>query len=130
MGVSAAGVAITAALSERKRWSTLNRLSADMEQRNEDFKAFERALEDCDKTGYAIVRNLWQEGVGGISVPLLWQGSLAALTMPISTGSINEQRMRNDLVPILLKAAHEIGAAPVGAAPVGAVPSGANLSSG
>lgn len=116
MGVSAAGVAITAALSERKRWSILNRLGADMERRGESFEAFERALKECDKTGYAMIRNLWQEGVGGVSVPLLWQGSVAALTIPISTGSFSKQRMRNELVPILLKAAQEIGMAPVGRA--------------
>lgn len=114
-GVSAAGVALTAALPERERWSMLNRLSTEMEQRGDDFSAFERALKECFKTGYATVRNLWQEGVGGISVPLTWQGKAAALTIPISTGSISKQRMRNELVPILFNAAQEIGLAPVGA---------------
>lgn len=114
-GVSAAGVALTAALAERERWSMINRLKADMELRNEDFNAFERALNDCFKTGYATVRNLWQEGVGGISVPLTWQGKTAALTIPISTGSISKQRMRSELVPVLINAAQEIGLAPVGA---------------
>lgn len=112
--VSAAGVAIVAALSERKRWSILNRLRADIEQRNESFGPFEQALEDCYKSGYAIVRNLWQEGVGGIAVPLLWQGNLAALTIPVSTGAITRERMCNELVPVLLKAAQEIGTAPIG----------------
>jgi DNA-binding IclR family transcriptional regulator len=115
MGVSAAGVAIAAALPERKRWSILSRLGTDMEQRNESFPAFERALNECKRNGYAMVRNLWQEGVGGIAVPLLWQGSVAALTMPISTGSISKLRMRSELAPILVKAAQEIGMAPVSA---------------
>lgn len=113
MGVSAAGVAITAALPERKRWSILSRLNADMAQRNESFSAFERALNECKKNGYALVRNLWQEGVGGIAAPVSWQGSLAALTIPIATGSISKQRMRSELAPILVKAAQEIGTAPV-----------------
>lgn len=113
IGVSAAGVALTAALSKRKRWSLLNRLKAEMEQRNEDHDAFVKAVDDCGSAGYAIVRNLWQEGVGGVSTPLIWRGQLAALTIPVSTGSMNEQHMRNELGPIILNAAREIGDAPV-----------------
>lgn len=114
MSVSAAGVAMAAALPERKRWSVLNRLKADMQQRDENPEAFERALADCIRMGYATVRNLWQDGVGGVSVPLLWQSQLAALTMPIATGSISRQRVKDELAPVLLRAAQEIGLAPVG----------------
>lgn len=118
MGVSAAGVAIVAALSEHKRWSLLNRIGTDMEERGENFSAFQRALAECAKTGCAVTRNLWRDGVSGLSVPLFWQGNLAALTIPMSTGSISKQRMRSELAPVLVDAAREIGIAPIGASDV------------
>lgn len=113
MSVSAAGVAIVAALPERKRWTILNRMYADMKKRNESPDAFERALSLCMRRGYAMVRNLWQEGIGGLAVPVLWQGDIAALTIPVATGSVSEQHMRNVLAPIVLGAAQQIGAAPI-----------------
>lgn len=115
ISVSAAGVAITAALPERQRWSILNRLQEEMEQRHENFREFEKSLNDCLRLGYASVRNMWQKGVGGLSVPLLYQGELAALTIPIATNETSRQRMREDLLPLLLAAVREIGVAPLGA---------------
>lgn len=109
IGVSAAGVALVSALPERKRWTLLARLAADMKKRGDDVDHFDRALALCVRRGFAILRNVWQEGIGGISVPVMWQGQLAALTIPISTGSVNEQRMRNELAPVLVKAAQALG---------------------
>ncbi len=111
--VSAAGVALVAALSERRRWSVLNRLTAEAKKRNETTEPFEQALAACREAGYATVRNLWQEGVGGLAVPLSWQGKAAALTMPISTGSVSAERANQELAPVLLGAARQIGLAQV-----------------
>ncbi len=112
IGVSAAGVALVAALPERKRWTLLTRLATDKKKRGEECEEsddFDRALALCVRRGYATVRNLWQEGIGGISVPVMWQDQLAALTMPVSTGCVSEQRMRNELAPVLVKAAQALG---------------------
>lgn len=111
LGVSAAGVAMVSALPDRKRWSLLARLENDMKKRGEDMDPFNRALALCVRRGYALVRNLWQEGIGGLAVPVVWQDQLAALTMPVSTGSVSEQRMRTELAPILVKAAQALGPA-------------------
>jgi len=113
MSVSASGIAIVAALPERKRWTVLNRMYADLKKRNESPEAFDRALNQCMRRGYALVRNLWQEGIGGLAVPVLWQGDVAAVTIPVATGSVNEQHMRNVLAPIAIEAAQQIGAAPI-----------------
>lgn len=113
--VSAAGVAITAALPERQRWSILHRLQEEMELRHENFREFEKALNDCLRLGYASVRNAWQDGVGGLSVPLLYQGELAALTIPVATNETTQQYMREELLPLLVAAVQEIGVAPLGA---------------
>ena len=113
MNVSAAGIATLAAMPKQKRWSTLLRLRTEMEQRNEDLRTLENALEACYRLGYAMVRNTWHEGIGGVSVPILWQGAYGALAMPVPTTSVSAQRMHNELAPKLLSAAAEIGAAPL-----------------
>lgn len=109
VNVSAAGVAIVSALPDRKRWSLLARLGTHLKKRGEDIEPFNQALRLCARRGYALVRNVWQEGIGGIAVPVIWQDQLMALTIPVSTGSISEQRMRTELAPILLKAAQSLG---------------------
>lgn len=113
MSVSAAGIATLAAMPERKRWSMLNRLRSEIQQRGESGDIFEQALQASLQVGYAMVRNAWHEGIGGIAVPILWKETLAALTMPIHTGSISQQEMLNTLAPVLLTVAEEIGRAPI-----------------
>jgi DNA-binding IclR family transcriptional regulator len=113
MNVSAAGIATLAAMPKQKRWSTLLRLRTEMEQRNEDARALEHALEACYRLGYAMVRNTWHEGIGGVSVPILWQGTYGALAMPVPTNTVSAQRMHNELAPILLACAADIGLAPL-----------------
>lgn len=113
MAVSAAGIATLAAMDERMRWTMLNRLRNDIQQRDENGKVFEQTLEACHRLGYAMVRNTWQDGIGGVAVPIFWQGALAALTMPVSTAEVSAQRMHDELAPALLAAADEIGRAPI-----------------
>jgi len=107
--VSAAGIAILAALPKRQQWSLAQRLLTDLEERNESSHDFLQALNACYDQGYAIVRNSWMTGIGGISTPIEWQGHLAALTIPVSTGGISMAAMQQRLAPILLEAAREIG---------------------
>jgi len=113
MSVSAAGIATLAAMQERKRWSTLNRLRSELQQRGESDEPFEQALQACFRLGYAVVRNVWQEGIGGISVPILWKDTLGALTMPLPTPVVSKHDLHNQLAPVLLAAAKEIGRAPI-----------------
>src|SRR5690606_29647838 len=113
MNVSAAGVATLAAMPQRKRWSTLNRLRSELQQRGESGEQFEQALHSCFRMGYAVVRNVWQEGIGDISVPIQWKDTLAALTMPVPTLVVSRQDMLQELAPVLLAAAEEIGRAPI-----------------
>jgi len=108
MAVSAAGIAILAASSERKRWTTLNRLRQGIAQRSENFQTVEQLLANCSKLGYAVVRNTWRNGVGGLAVALHGKNTLAALTMPVSTASVSAQRMHDELAPALLAAAADI----------------------
>ncbi|WP_017525139.1 IclR family transcriptional regulator [Pusillimonas noertemannii] len=111
MSVSAAGIATLAAMPERKRWSILNRLRSELQQRGESGEQFEQALQACFRLGYAVVRNVWQDGIGGISVPIQWKETLAALTMPIPTLVVSKHDMYHELAPVLLAAAEEIGRA-------------------
>jgi len=111
MSVSAAGIATLAAMPERKRWSTLNRLRSEFQQRGESGDQFEQALQACFRLGYAVVRNVWQEGIGGISVPIQWKDTLGALTMPVPTLVVSKHDMYQELAPVLLAAAEEIGRA-------------------
>lgn len=108
MNVSAAGIATLAAMPEPKRWSTLLRLRSDLEQRNESTNPFEEALEACYKLGYAMIRNTWQSGIGGVSVAIKWQDRHGTLAMPVPTASVSAQRMHNELAPKLLACARMI----------------------
>jgi len=105
MAVSAAGVAILAASADRRRWSMLHRLRGEIGLRGDSFEVFEQLLANCNKLGYAVVRNTWRNGVGGIAVALRWQNTLAALTLPVCTTRISARRMHEELAPMLLAAA-------------------------
>ena len=108
MNVSAAGIATLAAMPEPKQWSTLLRLRSDLEQRNESTNSFEEALEACHKLGYAMIRNTWQSGIGGVSVAIQSHGQHGTLAMPVPTASVSAQRMHNELAPKLLACARII----------------------
>jgi len=112
MAVSAAGIAILAASTERKRWSMQHRLRQELEQRSATCAdlpyVFEQRLANCNKMGYAVVRNTWRTGVGGIAVALHEQNTQAALTMPICTSHVSARRMHEELAPMLLAAAADL----------------------
>lgn len=92
--VSAAGVAILAALPERERRSLAGRVRADMTRRGESTQSFDDALSACLEDGVAVVRNTWREGIGGVAVPVRYRDEYAALTVPVATGSVSEAEMR------------------------------------
>ncbi|WP_397544150.1 IclR family transcriptional regulator domain-containing protein [Roseovarius salis] len=101
MQVSAAGVALVAAQPEKERRMLAGRLRADLTRRGESTERFDAALEACLEDGYAVIRNSWREGVGGVSVPVRFQDEMAALTIPVATGSVSEAEMRGTLAELL-----------------------------
>lgn len=107
--VSAAGVALVAALPEGERRALTTRIRADMVRREVDPAPFNQALAEYSRTGFTIIRNRWKEGIGGVSVPVHTQGEYAALTIPVATGSVSEHTMRTTLADALKEVAEIIG---------------------
>ncbi len=105
MPVSAAGVALVAAQPEKERRMIAGRLRADLTRRGEKTDMFDTALDACLADGVAVVRNSWRPGVGGLAVPINFQGETAALTIPVATGSVSEAEMRGSLAQLLLQEA-------------------------
>lgn len=106
--VSAAGVALVAAMQDKERRTVVGRVRADMSRRGEAHAGFDAALNSCCKEGVAIVRNAWREGIGGIAVPVSSRGENAALTIPVATGSVSEATMRGALADTLRREAAAI----------------------
>lgn len=106
MQVSAAGIALVAAQPEKERRMLAGRLRADLTRRGEPTDFFDTALENCLRDGFAVVRNSWREGIGGVAVPIGFQGETAALTIPIATGSVSEEDMRGRLADLLRQEAN------------------------
>lgn len=107
MQVSAAGIALVAGLPDRERRMLAGRLRADLTRRGEPTEPFDAALDDCLENGFAIVRNSWRKGVGGVAVPISFQDETAALTIPVATGGVSEEEMRSTLAELLM---HEASA--------------------
>jgi DNA-binding IclR family transcriptional regulator len=109
--VSAAGIALVAALPDAERRMVSARVRVDMTRAEHDPEAFSKAVAECRREGVAIVRNLWQPGIGGVSVPVHSQGEYAALTIPVATGSVSEHTMRTTLTDALKSVAETLGPA-------------------
>lgn len=109
VGVSAAGIALAAALPEGERRQFVARVHADIRRTGQDPASFHMALAECLRDGVAVVRNLWQPGIGGVAVPIFVRGEYAALTIAIATGSVSEHTMRTTLADTLKDAALAIG---------------------
>lgn len=108
MPVSAAGFALLAAQPEKERRMLAGRLRADLTRRGESTDFFDRTLDACLRDGVAVVRNSWREGIGGVAVPVSFQGETAALTIPVATGSVTEADMRGRLADLLKREADAI----------------------
>ena len=77
-----------------------------MTRRGESTDGFDRALEACLADGFATVRNSWKAGIGGVGVPISFQGETAALTVPVATGSVSEEQMRGEIAQAMLQEAN------------------------
>ncbi len=108
IAVSAAGIALVAALPEKEQRSVGNRIRSHITKRGESVKSFDRALLETQHYGVAIVRNAWRRGIGGVAIAVESNGELAALTVPVATGSVSEAAMRGPLSRILREAAKRL----------------------
>lgn len=111
VAVSAAGIALVSAMPEKDRRRLLARVHADMRQSGQDPEVFSRAVSACQRDEVALVRNLWQPGIGGVSVPIFSHGEYAALTFTVATGSVSEHVMSTTLADALKDAAAQLGPA-------------------
>lgn len=105
IGVSAAGLAILSALPEQERRMIATRVRTGITRHNGDAEAFRAHLAAACKDGLSIVRDAWRPGIGGIAVSIQTNGELAALTIPVATGSVSRQAMREVLAPALREVA-------------------------
>jgi DNA-binding IclR family transcriptional regulator len=112
IAVSAAGLALLLAQPEKERRVQVTRVRSDIARRGDDPESFNRAFAAACRAGYAVVRNAWRQGIGGVAVPVLMGEEMAAITIPVATGSVTEQAMHQVLAPALLEAARDIGPAP------------------
>lgn len=109
IAVSAAGIAALAAMPERERNMLATRIRADLSKRGSDSESFNRRLAQAIEEPVTIVRDAWRQGIGGLAVGLYHQGQLAALTLPVATGSVDEAAMRGPLGDALLEALAYLG---------------------
>lgn len=108
LAVSAAGVALVAATPEAERRQLFSRVSGQMKRSGQNPENFRMALDRCLSDGVAVVRNLWQPGVGGVAIPIHGHGEHAALTIAVATGSVSENTMRTSLADSLKEVASRI----------------------
>jgi DNA-binding IclR family transcriptional regulator len=109
IAVSAAGVALVAALPEAERRQTVARVYSEIRRTGQSPDDFQRTLDHCIRNRFAIVRGLWQPGIGGVSVPIQVRGECAALTITVATGSVSELTMSTTFVEVLHEAATTLG---------------------
>lgn len=110
IAVSAAGIALIAALPEKEQRNIGNRVRSYISKRSGNIGAFDRSLLEAQEQGVAVVRNVWRTGIGGVAVAVESHGEFAALVIPVATGSVTESAMRGPLAKALCEAAQRLSA--------------------
>jgi DNA-binding IclR family transcriptional regulator len=111
LAVSAAGIALLAAMPEKEQRTVASRVRSYITRRGGDVPAFNASLAEAQETGIAIVRNAWQTGIGGVAIAVQSQSEHAALAIPVATGSVSEITMRGPLADALRPAARRLSLA-------------------
>lgn len=111
IAVSAAGIALLASLPERERRTLASRVQTYIGQREGDLETFNRCYTQASEDGIAIIRDAWRPGIGGVSVAVKSNNEIAALTIPVATGSVSERTMRGPLAEALIAVAQGLGTA-------------------
>lgn len=109
IAVSAAGIALLAAMPERERRTLATRVRTYIGKREGDLETFNRCLNQACDDGIAIIRDAWRPGIGGVSVAVHTDSESAALTIPVATGSVSERTMRGPLAEALKEVAQILG---------------------
>ncbi|MCC5988154.1 MAG: IclR family transcriptional regulator [Pararhodobacter sp.] len=109
VAVSAAGIAQIAALPERERRVLASQARSYLSRRGGNIEAFNASLAGAQETGIAIVRGEWRMGIGGVAVALNADGEMAAISLPVATGSVSEADMRGPLSHGLRRAVERLG---------------------
>lgn len=112
IAVSAAGIALLAAMPERERRTLAARVRSYITQRDGDLAAFNEILARTMEDGICVVRDQWRPGIGGVAVAVQTDTESAALTIPVATGSITERMMRGSLAEALREVAQSLGRTP------------------
>ncbi|CAH1694707.1 Transcriptional regulator, IclR family protein [Hyphomicrobiales bacterium] len=115
IAVSAAGIAILAAMPDRDRRILATRVRADLAKRGGNVDAFNAKLVEATELGICVIRDAWRRGIGGIAMGLENNGEMAAITMPIATGSVSEMDMHGRLADALRATIDLLRGAPGGA---------------
>lgn len=108
IAVSAAGIALMAALPERERRTLATRVRSYITARDGDMAAFDRCYEQAGQDGIALIRDAWRPGIGGVSVAVRTDNDVAALTIPVATGSVSEATMRGPLAEAIRTVAQRL----------------------
>ncbi|MGO4570547.1 IclR family transcriptional regulator [Microvirga sp. 2TAF3] len=101
IAVSAAGIAILAAMPERDRRLLAARASAHLAKRGGNVEAFKVGLTEACELGISFIRDAWRRGIGGVAIGFEDDGDMAAITIPVATGSVSEADMRGRLADAL-----------------------------
>lgn len=109
IAVSAAGIALIAAMPERESRTIASRVRTYIAKREGDLETFNRCLAQASEEGIAIIRDAWRPGIGGVSVAVQADNDVTALTIPVATGSVSERTMRGPLADALREVAQSLG---------------------
>lgn len=110
IAVAAAGAALLAAMPDRERRTLASRVRSFINTKNGDLRGFDDCYAGACENGYALIRDVWRPGIGGVAVAIRSDSGTAALTAPVATGSVSERTMRGTLLPALQAAARELSA--------------------
>lgn len=108
IAASAGGIALLASMPERERRTLASRVRTFINKQQGDLESFDRGLAQASADGFAVMRDVWRPGVGGVSVALKSDNELATLTIPVATGSVSERTMRDTFAKDLLAAAEKL----------------------
>lgn len=105
VSLSAAGVALVAAMGEPQKSRLLGSLRADLQQRSYSVAEFDERLHDAERTPAVISRGAWQREIDGIAMALHSGGQLYSLTLVLKSVEIDDDALATTYLPKLREAA-------------------------
>lgn len=108
VALSAAGIALVAAMDDPPKSKLLRAIRADLATRRGDVTEFDRRLALGERNTVVITRGAWHNDIGGIATPLRSGGQLYALSLVIRGDGPDDDCVSGALVPALRKAAEAL----------------------